>query len=148
MSAVYFARFGDYVKIGFADNPRKRLKEIANRASKRLIYPDDFDFSLPGDLVLVIPFCRMRDERNMQLLFANHWAVGEWFHWSPAFRYQMETMRFVPHAVRLKDLRAARRSLGIVPGGAVKEEHWGKQTREILEEAASRRDSARQVRAA
>lgn len=129
MSAVYFARVGDYVKIGFASNPTKRVKEILNGGVK---LPDDLDVTLPVELVLVVPFCRMRDERNMQLLFARHWSgVGEWFRWTPEFRYQMQTMQFVTHDARLKDLRRARKELGIV-GGAVKEEHFGMQTHERL----------------
>lgn len=136
MSSVYFARFGDYVKIGFSSRPERRLEQIG-RADKHIAYPADFDHEQPGELVLVIPFCRMRDERNMQLLFARHWVSGEWFRWSPEFRHQMTTMQFVTHGARLSYLRAARRDLRIVPGGAVKEERWGKQTGERLAEAAS-----------
>lgn len=133
MSAVYFARFGDFVKIGFSSNPTQRLKDLAKGGVE---HPEGFDHKAPGALILVIPFCRMRDERNMQLLFAHHWAAGEWFHWSPAFEYQMRTMRFVTHAARLKDLRRARRELGII-GSAVKEERWGKQVHERLAEAGA-----------
>ena len=128
MSAIYFARFGDYVKIGHSSYPEKRLGQLRNG---RIAYPDDFDHNLDGELVLVIPFCRIRDERNMHMLFGNHWVVGEWFRWSPAFRYQMETMQFVTHATRRKDLARARRELGI--GGAhAKEWHGGKDTSEHL----------------
>lgn len=129
MSAVYFAKVGDYVKIGFASNPRQRMASLLN--GSRLICPDDLDRTLPIDIVLLIPFCRMRDERNLHLLFARHWVVGEWFRWSPEFEEQMRGMEFVTHAVRLKHLRDARRQLGIV-GSAVKEHRWGKSTAEIL----------------
>lgn len=133
MSSVYFARFGEYVKIGFASDPRKRLEQIA-RPRDAARHPNDFDYSVPGALILLIPFCRMRDERNMHLLFARHWSgTGEWFRWSPAFRHQMETMQFVTHGARLAYLRKARRDLGIV-GSAVKEARWGKQTSELLAE--------------
>lgn len=139
MSAVYFAKVGQYVKIGFASNPRKRAEELLKRS--RLHVPADLDRSLPVDLILVIPFCRMRDERNMQLLFANHWAEGEWFHWSPAFEHQMRTMQFTTHAVRMRDYAAARRALGIVASPS-KEYRWGKQTHELLAEARARRAAA------
>ena len=145
MSAVYFAKFGEFVKIGFASNPRKRMEEIGR--GRGVKYPADFDYSAPGELIFVLPFCRMRDERNMQLLFARHWVVGEWFRWSPEFRYQMQTMQFVTHDVRLKHLRAARKALGL-SGAAVKEWHWGKQTQELLAEAAERREAVRAERGA
>lgn len=134
MGAVYFARVGDFVKIGFASNPTQRMKSLLRNS--RLIYPDGFDHSITKpDLVMVIPFCRMRDERNLQLLFASHWAKGEWFHWSPEFEHQMRTMQYVTHAVQLKDRTRARRAMGV--GAAhIKEERWGKQTSELLRELA------------
>lgn len=139
--SVYFARVGDYVKIGFASNPRKRVETLLNSAT-RLLIPADLDRSLPVELVLVVPFCRTRDERNMQILFANHWAEGEWFHWSPAFEAQMRGMSFVTHAVRRKWLSEVRR----VHGGVAhqKEERWGMQTADLLAHLAEwRRDHAR-----
>lgn len=138
MSAVYFARCGDYVKIGYASNPTHRAKHLL---SGKIIVPTDLDRTRPVELVLVIPFCRMRDERNLHLLFANHWAVGEWYHWTPAFERQMRAMRFTTHATRLKDLRRARRDLGI-SGAACKEVHWGKPTQELLAELRDRRAAA------
>lgn len=131
MSAVYFARFGDYVKIGFSSRPERRVREVRR---DQIVYPGDFDHSLDGELVLVVPFCRMRDERNMHMLFARHWVVGEWFRWCPEFRYQMQTMQFVTHAARLKDLTRARRDLGLVGTGHIKEARSGKTTRERLAE--------------
>lgn len=147
MSAVYFAKFGDYVKIGFSSHPERRLEQVG-RPCEPAVRPEDFDYDAQGELILVVPFCRMRDERNMQLLFAHHWSgVGEWFVWSPAFRYQMDTMQFVTHGARLHYLARARRDLGI-SGAAVKEIRWGKQTREVLEETRARILAASQGRAA
>lgn len=134
MSVVYFAKVGDYVKIGFASNPHQRMKSLLGGG--RLVVPDDLDRTLPIELILVIPFCRMRDERNMQLLFSNHWAEAEWFHWSPAFLHQMQTMEFVTHAVRIKHLTALRAVMG---GTAQKEERWGMQTPDLLAHLAARR---------
>lgn len=129
MNSIYFARVGDYVKIGFSCNPQRRVKTLHGKG--RLRRPEDLDQRIQPELILVIPFCRIRDERNMHLLFARHWVVGEWFRWSPAFDHQMRTMRFVTHAVRLKDLTAARHDLGI--GGApAKEARWGQQTPDRL----------------
>lgn len=133
MSSVYFAKVGDYVKIGHASNVQKRMKSLLSGGS-RLVVPGDIDRSLPIELILVIPFCRMRDERNMHTLFASHWVVGEWFRWTPAFAYQMRTMQFVTHDVRLKDLRRARKELGL-SGAAVKEWHGGKRAIDLLTEA-------------
>ncbi len=130
MSAVYFIRVGDYVKIGFSSNPHRRAKTLLN--SGHLALPADLDLTATPQIVLLVPFCRMRDERNMQLLFVNHWAEGEWFHWSPAFLLQMQSMEFVTHAVRRKHLAEARRDLGIEAGAHAKEERWGMQTPELL----------------
>lgn len=144
--AVYFARAGRYVKIGFATNPRHRAETLLSRCT-RLHIPEDLDRELPVDLILVIPFCRIRDERNMQLLFANHWAEGEWFHWSPAFERQMRGMSFVTHAVRRKWLTEHRK----VHGGIAhaKEERWGMQTPDLLAHLAEwRREHASLLQAA
>lgn len=148
MGYVYFAHFGRHIKIGFASNPKQRLEQIA-RPNDAAIHPLDFDYSAPGRLVWAIPNCRMRDERNMQLLFAHHWTgTGEWFFWSSAFEHQMNSIEFVTHAERLVHLRAARKALGITPGKPVKEERWGKQTHELLADALERRIAAsRQIAA-
>lgn len=129
MSAVYFARFGDYVKIGFASNPAHRVKTMLKGA--RLIVPEDLGLDTKGEIVLVVPFCTIRDERNMHLLFARHWVIGEWFRWSPEFQYQLRTMRFVTQAARRSDLRRARRRLGIVASPA-KEAKWGKTAIQMI----------------
>jgi hypothetical protein len=135
MSAVYFAKVGEFVKIGFASNPHQRMKSLFTQS--RLIVPEGLDKTQPINLVLVIPFCRMRDERNLHLLFARHWTgAGEWFHWSPAFEEQMRGMEFITHATRLKHLREARKALG-VGGSHVKHERWGKQTPELLADLQS-----------
>jgi hypothetical protein len=128
MGAIYFARVGDYVKIGFASNPHQRVKTLMTAGG--ITFPDDIDQTQAPSLILVVPFCRIRDERNMQLLFGNHWVVGEWFRYSPAFRFQMQTMQFVTHAVRRKHLTAVRASSGGV--SHQKEERWGMQTQDLL----------------
>lgn len=135
MSAVYFIKVGDYVKIGFSSNPTHRVKTILKAGP--LVLPHDLDHDAPVELILVVPFCRIRDERNMQLLFSNHWAIGEWFHWSPAFRFQMQTMQFVTHDVRRKHLTAVRAKTGGV--SHQKEERWGMQTVELLAHLAELR---------
>ncbi len=117
MNSVYFARFGDYVKIGFSSNPAHRLKAMTTG----VILPDDLDPATPGELVMVIPFCRVRDERNLHQLFMRHRAAGEWFHWTPEFEHQMRTMQFVTHATRQKWLRKVRADLGLTGKPPVKE---------------------------
>lgn len=133
--SVYFAKVGEFVKIGYASNPYQRMKGLL--AGGQLILPVDLDDSLEPELILVVPFCRMRDERNMQLLFSNHWVVAEWFRWSPAFRHQMRHMSFVTHAVRRKHLADVR----AIHGGVAhqKEERWGMQTPELLAHLAAHR---------
>jgi hypothetical protein len=135
VSAIYFAKAGDYVKIGFASNPTHRVRHLLN--GTQLIVPDDLDRATVPQAILVIPFCRMRDERNMHLLFAHHWVIGEWYRWSPTFERQMRTMAFVTDDVRRKDLARARRALGI-SGAAVKEHRWGQQTQDLLADLRSR----------
>lgn len=130
MSAVYFIKVGAFVKIGFSSNPARRAKTLLN--GKKLILPLGFDLAAPVELIHLVRGCRHRDERNMQLLFGVHWAEGEWFHWSPAFRFQMETIQFVTHADRLAYLRRARKAMALVPGAPVKEEHWGMNVAETL----------------
>lgn len=137
--AVYFARVGRFVKIGYASNPRRRVETMLT--SGRLILPEGIDLTATPDLVLVIPFCRVRDERNMQLLFGNHWVVGEWFAWSPAFERQMRGMSFVTHAVRRKQLTEHRSAHG--GDSHTKEERWGMQTQELLAHLAEWRASQR-----
>lgn len=148
MSAVYFARFGRFVKIGYASSPAQRLAQIA-RMGSRLHYPPDFDSAAVGELVRVVPGCRMRDERNMQMLFAHHWTgVGEWFHWTPAFRHQLDHIEFVTHAERLIHLRAARKALGIVPGACIKEWNGGRTAHDWLVETRDRMAAAHSLSAA
>lgn len=142
--SVYFIRSGEFVKIGYSSNPRRRLETI-NVASK-LIYPEGYDRTIAPSLILVIPFCRVRDERNMQLLFAHHWVAGEWFRWSPEFERQMRGMSFVTHAVRRKWLADVRRELG--GESHTKEERWGMQTHELLAHLAEWRQSQRMEAAA
>lgn len=144
--SVYFAKVGDYVKIGFASNPRYRLEHLLVAGSK-LIVPADIDRTVAPDLVLVIPFCSMRDERSIQLLFGNHWVVGEWFRWSPAFQRQMRSMSYQTHAVRRKNLADHRRTFG--GRSCQKEERWGMNTQDLLAHLAEwRRSQGAPARAA
>ena len=137
MTNIYFARVGEYVKIGMAVNVQRRMACLLSNS--RLICPDDLDYTASIVVVKTIPGCRQRDELNMHLLFAQHWVAGEWFRWSPNFRFQMETMQFVTHAERLVLLRKARRELGVVPSGAVKEARWGKLVHQRLADAQAER---------
>lgn len=142
---VYFIRVGQFVKIGYASDPYKRLESL-RRGDSKLIYPAEYDRTETPRLILVIPFCSMRDERSLHLLFGNHWAVGEWFHWSPAFAEQMQSMSYVTHSVRRKWLTAHRRTHGGV--SHQKEERWGMQTQQLLAHLAEWRDQHAAPRAA
>lgn len=135
---VYFIQVGRFVKIGYASNPHKRIEQI-ERGDRNLAYPEGYDSTAPVQLILLVPFCRIRDERNMHLLFGNHWVAGEWFHWSPAFERQMRGMSFVTHAVRRNWLAEHRRIHGGV--SHTKEERWGMQTADLLAHLAEWRTS-------
>jgi len=61
VGSVYFARFGDRIKIGFSTNPTNRLTAI------------------PHDEILAIFPGTMRNERQLHAAFADLRITGEWF---------------------------------------------------------------------
>lgn len=65
---VYFARIGesDRVKIGFASDPRARVRNMQTSAPE------------PINLVRVL-LGTPADERRLHTLFRPHWLAGEWF---------------------------------------------------------------------
>ena len=76
---VYFARIGQYVKVGFSVNPERRVK---NLRSADVSAPADLDRTAPIELLKVLP-------GGPEVETAAHWALtefhesGEWFHAAP-----------------------------------------------------------------
>lgn len=63
---VYFIRSGNYIKIGYADSPRRRLKELQTGNPEKL------------DLMGTVPGGTAR-ERELHELFCDFHVKGEWF---------------------------------------------------------------------
>lgn len=91
-SYVYFARCGQYVKIGKSVYPEQRIKTLF--ASKKLIRPDDLDETQRVELLHTIPDCRVRDERIIHSLFARHHVAGEWYRFDLPFIHQLSGLRY------------------------------------------------------
>lgn len=64
--SIYFIRSGNYIKIGYADDPARRLKELQT--------------ANPGELeILGIAPGNVAREREIHIIFADFRANGEWF---------------------------------------------------------------------
>ena len=113
MSYVYFARCGDYVKIGFSYRPEHRVRGLFNGAA--LICPDDLDVETPVELVHVIADCVAKDERRIHSLFDRWRAEGEWFRATPDFWDAVIGLRYLSLADERKELRRIRASLKSAP---------------------------------
>lgn len=64
--SVYFIRAGNYIKIGYADDPRKRLKELQTGNPNKL----ELLGSIPGDV---------SREKEVHHIFSDFRVNGEWF---------------------------------------------------------------------
>lgn len=62
---VYFARVGEHIKIGFTTNLPQRMRQLG------------------GQVLATMPGTR-RDEKRMQMRFADHWVDGEYYRPAPA----------------------------------------------------------------
>lgn len=71
--AVYFIRAGNFIKIGKADNPQKRLQQLQTGSPLKM------------ELVSVIPGGE-KEEKKMHAKYAHLRANGEWFHYSPEMK--------------------------------------------------------------
>jgi hypothetical protein len=112
-SFVYFARCGEYVKIGFSHDPEQRLKCLQSSVHRGSgIVPDDIDRNRPLELIHLIPGCRMRDERIIHGLFHMHAAAGEWFRYDLAFQRHLAALDYITcheRQLAIRDARAAAR---------------------------------------
>lgn len=95
-SFVYFVRCGEYVKIGFSYDPHGRVKYLRSAlgAGRGGLVPNDFESWRELELVHLIPGCRMRDERIIHGLFAQHRVAGEWFRYDLAFQRQLAGLQY------------------------------------------------------
>lgn len=77
---IYFIGNGEYVKIGIANNPKKRLKSLqgANHARLHIIY------TMPGNETL---------ERLLHTIFRDYRIRGEWFSYSGALKKFVECFK-------------------------------------------------------
>lgn len=72
--SVYFARVGDYVKIGYSQNPVSRATTITRSG----IRPDDVEFGSEVDLIGWVPGDEWL-ERAFHVQHIEHRVAGEWF---------------------------------------------------------------------
>lgn len=107
-TSVYFARCGRYVKIGFADDPARRIRHLFDG---KLICPEDIDCAQRVELLHTIPDCRIRDERLIHSLFAAHHVAGEWFRFDLAFVRHLAGFQYVTDRARLRQAFLFRREL-------------------------------------
>src|SRR4051812_23854312 len=107
---VYFIARDAYVKIGYTSQPiAYRLSTLKGKT--RLTCPADTDFDAPLQVLHLIPGCIMRDEHRVQVLFAAHHVLGEWYALTPAFLRQLQLLDYVTDRETLANFRAARREL-------------------------------------
>ena len=74
--SVYFARAGEYLKIGYSKDPRQRIRTL--RCHKDSIRPTGLDDAAPVELVAVIDGNR-DTERILHRVFAGLRECGEWY---------------------------------------------------------------------
>lgn len=77
---VYFARGGEFVKIGYATNPQKRIYDLQTTCPFAL----DLIFSMPGTF---------QTEVGLHRRFKAHATSGEWFRWCDEIEQFIESMR-------------------------------------------------------
>ena len=81
---VYFARIGQYVKVGFSVNPERRVKNIRHGCS----VPTDLDLAAPVELLKVVP-------GGPEVENAAHWALTEFHEFGEWFRADPEVLEAV-----------------------------------------------------
>lgn len=75
MSYLYAIRYGRYVKIGYSDSPRDRLRALPGGVRLR---PADLELSTEGEPLFAVTG-DLTTERLLHRIFSPHRAVGEWF---------------------------------------------------------------------
>jgi hypothetical protein len=77
--AVYFARSGAYMKIGYSADPTQRVATITTAGTR----PDDVPYAADAQLFGWIPGDRIR-ESQVHRCFSQDRVAGEWFYLSDA----------------------------------------------------------------
>jgi hypothetical protein len=72
--SVYFAKVGDYIKIGYSADPASRMTTVTRNGTR----PDDIQYGTRAELLGWIPGDRKR-ETWLHRRFAEHHVAGEWF---------------------------------------------------------------------
>lgn len=89
--SVYVARVGRYLKIGFSENPERRVRNLW-KSGTRYGRPWDLSVTEVPELLMVVEDADKSDERAHHRALAD-WAVGcEWFVDEPAVREFMQAM--------------------------------------------------------
>lgn len=78
-SSVYFARVGDFVKIGYSGNVTQRLASICSASATR---PEGVAANTPPALIGTVPGTRAR-ELDIQCDLWEWRVIGEWFEATP-----------------------------------------------------------------
>ena len=86
--SIYFARVGDYLKIGMAANPTKRVQRIRTDDGGK---PLDLDTARPVELLKVVPGDRDEEEAAHSAV-ADYHVVCEWFAAEPPLIAWIESL--------------------------------------------------------
>lgn len=74
--SVYFARVGNYVKIGVSQNPAKRIQRLRSDYTAK---PRDLDRSAPVELLHVVEDADAGHEYTAHYELKDYRVCGEWF---------------------------------------------------------------------
>lgn len=85
--SVYFAKVGEFVKVGYSTQPWTRVSTITYGA---IVTPEGVE---SGDLVTLLGWYPgdFRDERAAHLALGQHYVCGEWFHDHPDVRARLKS---------------------------------------------------------
>jgi len=91
---IYFILAGEFVKIGIAKNPKKRLRDLqtANPVKLNLLY------TIPGDETL---------EKTLHLIFDEYRESGEWFRYEYGLKSFIDCFRVNKYSIHGENLDIA-----------------------------------------
>ena len=101
--SVYFAKVGRYIKVGFSENPERRVANLF-QSSTRYGAPRDIDSTTPRELLAAVDGTKS-GERAAHATLADFCVMGEWFMDEPEVREFMAACvagNGVPRAVRIE----------------------------------------------
>lgn len=82
--SVYFAQVGRYIKVGYSENPERRVRNLF-KSSTRYGAPKDIDSTTPRTLLAAVPGGTSR-EGLAHLALDDFRVLGEWFLDEPEVR--------------------------------------------------------------